>query len=115
MASVRVIDDRLVVRLRPLEKLMALRGDLSIPLGEVRRARAVPDGFAELRGLRAPGTGLPGRLAFGTWRRRGAKDFVALRGRRPAVVLEFDAGSRYSRVLLTVDDGDALVRTLTTT
>ena len=43
---------------------------------------AVQQPFRELSGLRAPGTGLPGVIALGTWRGRGQKDFAAL----------FDAG-----------------------
>ena len=41
-------------------------------------ARAVEDPWAELRGIRSPGTGWPKRIALGTWRFSGGKDFVAL-------------------------------------
>ena len=42
----------------------------------------------ELRGLRAPGTGIPGVIALGTWRSKGAKDFAAVYRGGPAVVVE---------------------------
>jgi hypothetical protein len=40
--------------------------------------RPTEDVVAEIRGMRAPGYGLPGHAAVGTWRGHGYKDFVAV-------------------------------------
>ena len=65
--------------------------------------RAVDDPWSELRGMRAPGTGLPGVVAVGTRRGSFGKDFAAVHGKGPAVVVEF-AGQEFQRWILTVDD-----------
>lgn len=51
------------------------------PLTAVRSVRAAGRAYSELRGIRAPGTGLPGAIALGTWRYRGGPDLVAVCGR----------------------------------
>jgi hypothetical protein len=63
--------------------------------------------FRDLRGIRAPGTGLPGVIALGTWRYRGGKDFAALYRGGPALVIELD-GAEYRRLLVSAHDAVAL-------
>lgn len=97
--------EEVVVHLSPAEKLGAVHGDVRVPRKAVREVRVVQDPIAEVRGLRAPGTGWPGRIALGTWRRRGhRKDFVAAYRNRPGVVVELDgARAGYERLILSVD------------
>ena len=68
----------LVPGLSPLEKLAALREDVRVALTAVHGIDLCHEPFRELRGIRAPGTAVPGRLALGTWRYGEDKDFVAL-------------------------------------
>ena len=60
----------------------------------------------ELRGWRAPGTGVPNVIAVGTRRGGFGKDFAAVHGTGPAVVVELD-GAEYGRLVLTADDAEA--------
>ena len=108
MAEIRLEEQDVVLRLSPLEKMGALSHDVRVPRSAVREVRAVSQPFVELRGLRAPGTEWPRRMALGTWRGRGRKnDFVAIRKGREAVVIELDERSpRYGRLLVSVDDAD---------
>jgi hypothetical protein len=101
--------DELVVRLSWLEKLGALRGDVRVPRSSVRVVRATDQAWSELRGVRAPGTGWPGVIALGT-RRGGIRDFSAVYGHRPAVVVELQ-GAEFERLVVSVRDADE-VRTL---
>lgn len=100
MAEVRVEGDDVVVALSRWERLGALRGDVRVPLDAVRSLRRVDEARRALRGVRAPGTGWPGRIALGTWRRRGSKDFVAVYRREPGFVLELD-GHEFGRIIVT--------------
>jgi hypothetical protein len=111
MADVKVHGDELVVELSPLEKLGALHGDVRVPRTAVRDVRKVDDALGAVKGLRAPGTAWPGKVALGTWRRRGGKDFVAVHGRRPGVVVELE-GATYARLIVTTDDGDEVAKVL---
>jgi hypothetical protein len=105
MAQLAIRGDELVVRLSPLERVAALHGDICVPLGAVRAICAEPEPWAALRGMRAPGTGLPGMIAYGVRRLTGARpDFAAVWGRRPAIRIELAPGSQYGRLVVTVAD-----------
>lgn len=88
MAEVDLNDKELVIRLTPLEKVAALRGDLRVPISRLRGAEIVEDPFAILKGFRAPGTSIARVLAAGTWRYRGSKSFVILHRRERAVRIQ---------------------------
>src|SRR5262245_47072097 len=88
------------------ERIGALvQGDVSVPLAAIRVVRVAADPWRELRGMRAPGTAWPHRIALGTWRHSLGRDFVAVYGRRPAVVVEL-AGVRFGRLVVTTSDAE---------
>src|SRR4051812_352575 len=103
MATLRREGDELVVLLNDLEKIGGLRSGPRVPLSAIRDVRVTDNPFRELRGLRAPGTGIPGVIAVGTWRYRGGKDFAALYRGSPAVVVEL-GGADFNRLLVSAHD-----------
>ena len=104
MARLETVGPALVVRLSWLERLGAFRRGPRMPLSTVAVVRASSDPWHELRGIRAPGTGIPGVIALGTRRLGGGKDFCAVYGKGPAVVVEL-SGAAYGR--LVISDADA--------
>jgi hypothetical protein len=112
MAELIVRDGAVVLALTRLEHVEGFRRDLSAPVGSVTTVRVVADPWAELRGIRAPGTGVPGVVAVGTRRGSFGKDFAAVHGKVPGVVVEFD-GQEFERWVLTVEDPEAAVATVT--
>lgn len=86
MARMMVEGADLVIRLSRWERLGALHGSVRVPLASVVDVTATDNAWRQLRGVRAPGSGLPGVIALGTWRFRGGKDFVAVYG-KPGVVV----------------------------
>jgi hypothetical protein len=80
MATLAVDGNDLVVRLSALEKIGALRGNIRVPLASVRAVRVSDTPWSELRGIRAPGTGLPRVISLGTRRGPGVHDFAAATG-----------------------------------
>ena len=107
MATLTVQDRELVVALSRWEKAGAVHGDVRVPLGSVEDVSVSPRPFGELRGLRAPGTGWPRRIALGTWRYSAGKDFAALYRRKPAVIVRL-RGAEYRRLLIAADDAEAV-------
>jgi hypothetical protein len=98
--------DDLRVLLSGPERFGALvHGDVSVPLAAIRLVRVSDDPWAELRGMRAPGTAFPRRIALGTWRHALGRDFVAVYGRRPAVIVEL-AGVRFARLVISAPDAE---------
>jgi hypothetical protein len=110
VAVLEVHRDELVVRLTTLERLAAMRREVRVPLGSVRSICADPDPWSALRGFRAPGTGIPGVIAYGVRRLTGsAPDFAAVHGRGPAVRVDLAPGARFSRLVITVADARSTV------
>ena len=116
MATIALDGRDAVVRLTPLEKLGALRGDVRVPLAAIRAARVVSRPLAEVRGLRAPGTAVPGLVAVGTWRRRRrAKEFVAVHRTQPGIVVDLDpAQARFGRLVVSLSEPEEARRLLAT-
>jgi hypothetical protein len=103
MATLAVDGSDLVVQLNALEKLGALRGNVRVPLSSVRAVRVSDAAWSELRGIRAPGTGLPGVISLCTRRGPGIHDFAAVYGQRPAVVVELTGGP-FDRLVVSCAD-----------
>lgn len=105
MAELRVEGGELVVAMSELEKLGAFRGDVRLPLTALRAVRVAEDPRQELRGIRAPGTGIPGIIALGARRGEG-HDFAAVYHDRPAVVVDLE-GATFDRLVISVDNPEA--------
>ena len=109
MAELQIEGDELVLHMSGLEKAEGLHGDIRVPLSSVTSVRAVDTAWPdELRGIRAPGTGVPNVVAVGTRRGNFGKDFAAVHGTGPAVVVELE-GQAYGRLVLTTDDAPGVL------
>jgi len=102
MAQLLVDGSDVVVRLGALEVLGAFHRSVRAPLADVVTLEPSNTLWKQLRGMRLPGTGIPGVIALGTWRRKGAKDFLAVY-RNTGVVVTLD-GSDWSRLLVSCPD-----------
>ncbi len=95
--------DDLVLHMHAVEKAEGFHGDIRVPLRTVSDLHAVDTAWPHLRGWRAPGTGVPKVIAVGTRRGEFGKDFAAVHGTGPAVVVVL-AGAEYGRLVVTMDD-----------
>ena len=99
------------------ERLMAAhRHDVVIPKQAITLVEAVPDILAYRRGLRLPGTGIPGKVMIGTWRGKDAegrkyKDFAVVHRSGPGIVIHA-SGAEYDRVLIESDEPETLAGTI---
>ena len=82
------------MRLSLMEQAGAVHADVRIPLWSVRGVRVAEDAWSALRGLCAPGTGVPGVVSLGTRRGGGIRDFVAVYSNTPPVVISSRAPAR---------------------
>jgi len=106
MTTVTIEEDVIRISMEGMGKVWALKSGLTIPLAHVRAVQVAP---ADLRpkGIRAPGTALPGVFYAGTWRGRGFKEFWYVHRPEKALVLELE-GDAYSRVAVEVGDPHAV-------
>jgi hypothetical protein len=108
VARLELNGSTLRVRLSPLERLGAVIGeDPRVELAAVRSARATTDPWAELRGIRAPGTGVPGLIALGSRRSRAGRDFAAVYRRGPGVVVDCE-GAPWARIVVSSGEAEAV-------
>ena len=112
MARLVTADGSVRLALTRVERIEGFHGDITAPTGSVVSVRASDDLWSELRGVRAPGTGIPRVLAVCTCRGRFGKDFAAVHGRGPGVVVEFDCGP-FRRWVVSVDDPGGAVAEVT--
>lgn len=109
MAQVLVAERTLKIKMSPIEKLAALHGDITVPLDSIISATVEVHPWTALRGLRAPGTGFPGVIAYGIRRYSNGKDFSAILTSKPIVRIDLEEGSPYGRLLVTVQDPQKVI------
>lgn len=109
MAELHTDDGHLVLALSRWERLGALHGSIRAPLSAVEDVAVTDTPFTELRGTRAPGTGIPRVIALGTWRTsRREKGFAAVyRGKRGVVVRLRD--HEFGWLCVSADDPEEVV------
>jgi hypothetical protein len=107
MAELLITNDTVTIVLSPAEKVGALKGDVSVERSRVAAVEAVPGRGGAGRGAARAGPARARGLRLGTWRHDGVKDFVVVRPGRPAVAITV-AGDEWARLLVSVDDADAV-------
>jgi hypothetical protein len=104
-----VHNDRIEVHLTPAEKALALRGDdVVVQRDDIRSATVADDPWVWIRGIRRRGTEIPLVVAVGAWKYHGGMDFVIVKGKRQAVVLEL-SGGEFTRIILSTNHSAALI------
>lgn len=112
MAKLRVHNDRIEVQLTPVEKSMALRSDdIVVQQSDIRSAIITDDPWIWIRGIRRRGTEVPLVVAVGVWKYHGGSDFVIVKGKRPAVVLEL-SGGEFARLIVSTNHASQLIDSL---
>lgn len=102
MAKVIEVGDKLILKLSYWEKIGALHGDLSASKSNLINKLTVENPWSRevLKGVRAPGTGIPYKILLGNMRYKGGKDFTAIYNRKPVEVYEFK-NERFKRWIIT--------------
>jgi hypothetical protein len=112
MASLRVHQDRLEIHLTSAEKTLALRReDIVVSRDAIRSVAITDDPWIWIRGIRAPGNIIPLTLAVGTWKFHGGKDFLVIKNKRQAVVIDIAEGE-FSRVIVSTPHAVDLIGSL---
>jgi len=108
----RVHPDRLEIHLTPAEKTLAFRREnVVIQRENIRSVTITDDPWIWVRGIRAPGALVPLVVAVGVWKFHGGKDFLAIKRRRQAVVIDL-IGDDFARVILSTNHAPDLIASL---
>lgn len=111
MAKVEVDGAAVRIELSRFERVVGLLPSTEVPLDAIDSVELAPDPHAVVRGVRAPGLGIPRSTKIGTWRGRSGRTFVCVRGSRAAVVLTTVGREKktFDRYVVSVDDPEAVV------
>lgn len=113
MVTLLLDSTQLEVVLSPVERTLARRADpVRVERASIRKVQLTDDAWTWLRGVPNPGTRVRGTIAMGTWRSSGGDDFVIVRRRHPAVVIDLLPEAEFARLVLTTRHGIALVQAL---
>ena len=108
----RVHPDRLEIHLTAAEKTLAFRReDVVIQRENIRSVTITDDPWIWVRGIRAPGALVPLVLAVGVWKFHGGKDFLAIKRKRQAVVIDL-VGDEFARLVLSTNHAPDLIASL---
>lgn len=105
MAHLQVNGEKIRLQLSLLEVLGAFHRSPEIDLSKVESIEIEETPWVRevLKGLRAPGTGIPFVILLGTMRYRGGKDFVAIYRRKPAAIINLRSGA-FKRWIFEIKD-----------
>jgi len=112
LVEVTTADGTVTLTPRGLMRVWAFRRRISIPLRSIRSVRVAPDARELPKGLRLPGTAIPGLILAGTFLKRGEWSFYALRDGKDVLLLELDE-HRYRRVVIQTRDPFAVAQRIT--
>lgn len=102
-------DNKLVVTPLGINKITSLKQKLEIPLNNVLGASVDEGILNENKGIKAPGTELPGYYWVGDFTKDGEKSFFNIKKGNPPVVIQLK-NEKYSRLILGVDNPEEIVK-----
>jgi hypothetical protein len=105
MAHLVVDGEKVRLELSLLEILGAFHKSPEVDLAEVETIEIEETPWVRevLKGVRAPGTGIPFVVMLGTMRYRGGRDFVAIYRRKPAAIINLRSGE-FKRWIFEIKD-----------
>jgi hypothetical protein len=104
VAEVELDRDALIVHVRGMDRLWALRSRLEIPLAHVVNAEADPElARGWWQGIRSGGTQVPGVITAGTFHQEGERVFWDVHDPEKTVVIQLK-DEQYSRLVIEVED-----------
>jgi hypothetical protein len=103
--------ETVVFEVQGLHKLWAFKNRLEVPREDITGARHDPDAAKGWKGLRAPGTHVPGLITSGTYYLEGDRIFWDVRRAENVVVVDLE-DQRYKQLVIEVEDPAAVVAML---
>src|SRR5881397_2934818 len=94
----------LVVRLGKRDAAFAFKRRISIPLTDISAVTTPSRTSVRRRGLRLPGTEIPGFIRAGSYGRKPSREFWDVRRGETVLVIDTTSRDRYARLVLEVDD-----------
>jgi hypothetical protein len=109
MTKVSTSDGKLIVDVQGWDKLWSLQSRLEIPLDHIRGVRTAAE--ERVRGIRLPGTYIPGVITAGTFLQEGSWVFWDVHDPEKAIAIDLQ-DERFSALIIEVVDPAASIRAI---
>jgi hypothetical protein len=109
MATVEVRGDTLEIHVTGIDRILALKSTIAVPLTHVSGIdQDVAEASVLFHGLKLPGTAIPGVVTAGTFLKHGDWTFWDVHDPAKAVVIRLQ-DEHYARLVIGVDDPERTV------
>ncbi len=112
MAELLRDGDTLVLKLSALEKMEGVHGDIRIPVSSVQSIHVLDDVIHAVRGLKMPGSRMPGVFAMGTFVAREGKTFAIVHHQTKRGVEVILRNESFATLIVGAEDPEQLVASL---
>ena len=109
MARLLISREGLHLSLSGWEQLGSIHADIRVPFSHIIKAEIAEKPWRILRGIHAPGIGIPRFIMLGTMRAKRKKDFCAIYRHRIAVVVHL-RDEPFNRLIVTCAEAEKIVR-----
>jgi hypothetical protein len=112
MVTISIDNDTAIFDVQGLDRLWALKSRFEIPLAHIKSARTNPDEVhGWWKGLRMPGTQIPGVITAGTFYHHNRRLFYDMHDPSQTIVIELD-NEKYDELIVEVEDPAGAVEML---
>lgn len=109
MVEITIDENKMLLDVQGLDKLWSLKSRLEIPLRNIRGVKTDSSIASKPKGLRAPGTYVPGVITAGTFHQDGKRIFWDVHNADNSIVIDL-ADERYDQLVIEVADPNAAVK-----
>src|SRR5665213_566013 len=110
MVELTIVEDKLGLHVKGADQLWAFKSTLGIPLRHISGVRADPEIATHWwKGLRLPGTYVPGLIAAGTFYQDGKRIFWDVHHPAKTIVIALH-DERYNELIVEVADTEAALK-----
>jgi hypothetical protein len=109
MVKSEIVGSNLILRIEGIDKILAFKSELTIPLKhitDIRMDEEIVQG--RWRGIKLPGSNIPGILTAGTFYNEGKRVFWDIHHPQAAVVISLTHES-YDELVIQVEDPKGLI------
>lgn len=113
MVDLTVTDGKLILHVKGMDELWALKSTLEISLAHISGVRADSEAARGWwHGIKMPGTNIPGVLTAGTFYQDGKRVFWDVHNPDKTIVIDLDH-EKYQQLIVEVADPEAAVQRIT--
>ncbi|MDI5887332.1 MULTISPECIES: hypothetical protein [Flavobacterium] len=110
MVSVTSKDNIFIFEIKGWHKIWALESKITIPKEKILEAYQNKEEFTFWKGLRMPGTEIPGFITAGTFYKKG-RNFWDVMNKKKAIIVALD-NHYYKKLIIEVENPEAVMKEL---